>query len=136
AKQAAEFIGYPECDTALAQATVYLAVAPKSNAVYMATKAARAEVEASGPLPVPLHFRNAPTDLMKALDYGKGYQYDHDWPERISPQEAMPEELRGRRFYQPGTLGFEKEVIKRLEYFERVKQKLRDQGPGNTSGSV
>jgi len=137
AKEAVEFIGYPECDTALAQAAVYLACAPKSNAVYMAMKAARAEVDATGPLPVPLHFRNAPTGLMKALDYGKGYQYDHDWPEKISPQEALPEELRGRRFYAPGTLGFEKEIVKRLEYFERIKQKLREQaGEGNTAGSV
>jgi putative ATPase len=127
AKQAAEFIGYPECDTALAQAAVYLACAPKSNALYKAIKAAKAEVDATGPLPVPLHFRNAPTSLMKALDYGKGYQYDHDWPEKISPQEAMPEELLGRKFYAPGTFGFEKEIIKRLEYFERIKQKLRDE---------
>ena len=125
AKQAAEFIGYPECDTALAQATVYLAIAPKSNALYIAIKAARAEVEQSGPLPVPLHLRNAPTALMKALDYGKNYQYDHDWPEKISPQEALPEALEGRKFYQPGTLGFEKDVIKRMAYFEQVKHKLR-----------
>ncbi len=130
AKQAAEFIGYPECDTALAQAAVYLAIAPKSNALYMAIKAAKAEVAATGPLPVPLAFRNAPTALMKALDYGKGYQYDHHWPDKISPQEAMPEELGGKKFYQPGNLGFEKEVVKRLEYFERVKQKLRGEQAG------
>src|SRR5258706_10298422 len=74
----------------------------------------------------PLHLRNAPTDLMKALDYGKGYQYDHDWPEKISPQEALPDALPGRQFYQPGPFGFEKEIAKRLEYFERVKMKLRD----------
>ncbi|HYG74110.1 MAG TPA: replication-associated recombination protein A [Planctomycetota bacterium] len=126
AKQAVEFIGYPECDTALAQATVYLCVAPKSNTIYNAIRAAKAEVEATGPLPVPLHLRNAPTPLMKALDYGKGYQYDHNWPDKVSPQEAMPEGLEGRKFYEPGTLGFEKDVIKRLEYFERIKQKLRD----------
>ncbi len=125
AKQAVEFIGYPECDTALAQATVYLAVAPKSNAIYTAIKAVKAEVEASGPLPVPLHLRNAPTDLMKALDYGKGYQYDHDWPDKISPQEALPDALSGKRFYEPGPFGFEKEIAKRLDYFERVRRKLR-----------
>lgn len=129
AKQAVEFIGYPECDTALAQAAVYLATAPKSNAIYMAVKAAKAEVDATGPLPVPLHLRNAPTALMKALDYGKGYQYDHDWPEKISPQEAMPEGLEGRKFYTPGAFGFEKEIVKRLEYFERVKKKLREGSP-------
>ena len=125
AKQAVEFIGYPECDTALAQAAVYLAVAPKSNAIYTAIKAAKAEVESSGPLAVPLHLRNAPTDLMKALDYGKGYQYDHDLPEKISAQEALPDSLRGTHFYQPGPFGFEKDVAKRLEYFERIRKKLR-----------
>jgi putative ATPase len=126
AKQAVEFIGYPECDTALAQAAVYLAVAPKSNAVYMAVKAAKSEVDQSGPLPVPLHLRNAPTPLMKALDYGKDYAYDHDWPDKISPQEAMPEGLSGKHFYTPGTLGFEKDIAKRMEYFERIRQKLRE----------
>jgi putative ATPase len=130
AKQAVEFIGYPECDTALAQAALYLACAPKSNAIYKAVGAAKAEVERSGPLPVPLHLRNAPTALMKALSYGKGYQYDHEWPEKISPQEAMPDDLRGRKFYAPGELGFEREIVKRLEYFERVKRKLREEFSG------
>ena len=125
AKQAVEFIGYPECDTALAQATVYLAVAPKSNAMYTAIGAAKEEVEKSGPLPVPLHLRNAPTPLMKALDYGKGYQYDHNFPDKISPQEAMPQELDGRTFYTPGPFGFEKDIAKRLEYFASIKRKLR-----------
>jgi putative ATPase len=125
AKESAEFIGYPECDTALAQAVVYLACAPKSNAVCLAISAARQEVKASGPLPVPLHLRNAPTALMKALNYGKGYAYDHDWPEKISPMEALPPALAGRQFYEPGTLGFEKEIQKRLEYFARVRARLR-----------
>ncbi len=136
AKQAVEFIGYPECDTALAQATVYLAVAPKSNAIYMAIKAAKAEVEASGPQPVPLHLRNAPTDLMKALDYGKGYQYDHNFPEKISPQEALPDLLRGTHFYQPGPFGFEKDVAKRLAYFERVRRKLRGEESGDGGSEI
>jgi len=132
AKEAVDFIGYPECDTALAQAAIYLACAPKSNALYTAIGAAKAEVKASGPLPVPLHLRNAPTGLMKALDYGKGYQYDHDFPEKVGPMDSMPPELAGKSFYQPGTLGFEKEVQKRLEYFARVRAKLRGQkdGPG------
>ena len=125
AKQAVEFIGYPECDTALAQATVYLACAPKSNALYVAIGKAKAEVKATGPLPVPLHLRNAPTALMKALDYGKGYQYDHQWPEKISPMTALPEELSGRTYYEPGSLGFEKDIRKRLEYFSRVRERLR-----------
>jgi putative ATPase len=130
AKQAVEFIGYPECDTALAQAAIYLAVAPKSNGVYMAIKAAKGEVDASGALPVPLHLRNAPTALMKAMDYGKNYQYDHDWPHKLSPQEAMPDLLVGHKFYEPGTLGFEKEVVKRLEYFQRIREQIRAQIAG------
>jgi putative ATPase len=127
AKEATEFTGYPECDTALAQAVVYLACAPKSNALYRSIGQAKAEVKASGPVPVPLHLRNAPTALMQALGYGKGYAYDHDWPEKISPMEALPPDLAGRRFYQPGELGFEREIRKRLEYFERVRARLRAQ---------
>jgi putative ATPase len=131
AKQAVEFIGYPECDTALAQAAVYLAIAPKSNAVYVAIKAAKAEVERSGPLPVPLHFRNAPTPLMKAQGYADGYQYDHDWPDKISPQEAMPDALAGMNFYAPTNQGLEKKIAERLENFARIRAKLRaaEQGP-------
>jgi len=132
AKEAVEFVGYPECDTALAQAAVYLACAPKSNAIYEAMKAARGEVKQSGPLPVPLHLRNAPTALMEKLGYGKGYQYDHAYPHKIAPMEAMPEGLEGRAFYKPGDLGFEKEIQKRLEYFAKVREKLRgkiNQGP-------
>jgi putative ATPase len=125
AKQAVEFIGYPECDTALAQATVYLAVAPKSNAIYTAIGAAKAEVDRSGPVPVPLHLRNAPTPLMKGLDYGKGYQYDHDWPDKISPQEAMPEGLTDKTFYQPTDQGLEKRIAERLEQFKKIREKLR-----------
>jgi putative ATPase len=133
ATQAAEFIGYPECDTALAQAAVYLAIAPKSNSIYTAIKAARAEVQKSGPVPVPLHLRNAPTPLMKALDYGRGYQYDHNFPEHVSPQAALPPELADARFYTPGPFGFEREVAKRMEYFQRVKEKLRGAAPGDAT---
>ncbi|MBE7462598.1 MAG: replication-associated recombination protein A [Planctomycetes bacterium] len=129
AKDAAGFIGYPECDTALAQAAVYLACAPKSDAIYHAIKAARAEVKQSGPIPVPLHLRNAPTGLMKALGYGTGYQYDHDWPVHIGPMDSMPEELKGKKFYEPGTLGFEKDLQKRLEFFAKVRAKLRGEEP-------
>ena len=129
AKQSVEFIGYPECDTALAQATVYLACAPKSNAIYTAMKAAKSEVKKTGPVPVPMHLRNAPTDLMEKLGYGKGYAYDHDWPDKISPQNAMPEELSASRFYTPGSLGFEKEIQKRLDYFARIRDRLRGHSP-------
>ena len=129
AKQAVEFIGYPECDTALAQATVYLAIAPKSNAIYTAIKAAKAEVERSGPLPVPLHLRNAPTPLMKAEGYGSGYQYDHDWPDKISPQEAMPDAIVGTHFYTPTHQGVEKKIAERLENFAKIRAKLREGQP-------
>ncbi|MBI3829044.1 MAG: replication-associated recombination protein A [Planctomycetes bacterium] len=130
AKEAVEFVGYPECDTALAQAAIYLACAPKSNAVYQAMGEARAEVKRSGPLPVPLHLRNAPTGLMKALGYGKGYQYDHDYAHKIAPMEAMPEAIQGKVFYSPGGLGFEKDIQKRLEYFAKVREQLKAKGPG------
>jgi putative ATPase len=129
AKQAVEFIGYPECDTALAQAAVYLAIAPKSNAIYTAMGAAKAEVDRSGPLPVPLHLRNAPTPLMKAEGYGKGYEYDHDWPDKISPQEAMPEGLAGTAFYTPTSQGLEKKITERLALFAKIRAKLREGHP-------
>lgn len=125
AREAVEFLGLPECELAIAQAVVYVACAPKSNAVYMAVKAAHAAIDETGQLPVPLHFRNAPTGLLKDLGYGSAYEYDHDWPDKVSPLEAMPEALASRSFFQPGTLGFEKDLAKRLEYFERLRQKLR-----------
>lgn len=125
AREAVEFLGMPECELAIAQAAVYVACAPKSNSVYKAVKAAHAAIEAHGALPVPLHFRNAPTSLLKDLGYGGEYQYDHDWPEKLSPQEALPPELAGKTFFEPGALGFEKELTKRLEYFEKVRQRLR-----------
>ncbi len=133
AKEAVAFIGYPECDTALAQAAIYLACAPKSNAAYVAMKAARAEVKKSGPVPVPLHLRNAPTSLMKELGYGKDYTYDHDWPEKISPQQALPQELGAPSFFEPGELGFEKELRKRLEYFKRIRERRRGEGRARDS---
>ncbi|MBS1984193.1 MAG: replication-associated recombination protein A [Bdellovibrionales bacterium] len=128
AKEAVDFLGYPECDTALAQATVYLATAPKSNSVYTSLKELRTEIRRNGPKPVPLHYRNAPTQLMKDIGYGHGYLYDHDYPQKVSPQEAMPVGLEGRHFYTPGELGFEKEIHKRLEYFAKIREKLRSRG--------
>jgi putative ATPase len=125
AKDAVELMGYPECDTALAQATVYLACAPKSNALYTAIKSARSMVKQRGPLPIPLAYRNAPTRLMEELGYGEGYEYDHDWPQNMSPQEALPDEIKGQRFYAPGDYGFEKEMRKRIEYFEKLRHEAR-----------
>lgn len=125
AKDTVDFLGYPECDVALAQVAVYLAMAPKSNAIYQSVGAVRSEIRRHGPKPVPFHYRNAPTKLMEDLGYGEGYLYDHDYPQKVSPQEAMPKGLEGRRFYRPGELGFEREIQKRLEYFAKVRENLR-----------
>jgi putative ATPase len=115
AKEAVAFIGYPECKLALAQCVTYLALAPGSNSVYSAYSAAAKEVHGGPPHPVPLHIRNAPTALMKDLDYGKGYVYTHDDPD--APQDFLPDELQGRRFYDPGDAGFEAELARRLHEF-------------------
>jgi putative ATPase len=122
AKQAVEFVGYPECKLALAQAVVYLALAPKSNSVYTSYDSAAKTVQDSPPYPVPLAIRNAPTRLMKDLGYGKGYQYPHDHPDNVTDQEYIPEQLRGRRFYHPKAYGFERELAKRLEFFRSRKK--------------
>ncbi|MEO5667810.1 MAG: replication-associated recombination protein A [Bdellovibrionota bacterium] len=122
AKETVDFVGVPECDVALAQATVYLALAPKSNALYIASKAARAEVQNSGSLPVPLHFRNAPTGLMKDLGYSKGYEYDPDVEGGVSSQQTLPDVLVGRTFYEPRDIGFERDLTKRIEYFTKLRK--------------
>lgn len=98
AKDAVEFLGYPECDTALVQTAIYLSKAPKSNAAYVATTKAREDIEKTGNLPVPLHLRNAPTKLMKDLQYGKGYKYAHDYQDAKVEQEHFPDELKGRKY--------------------------------------
>lgn len=126
AKDVVDFLGYPECDTALVQATVYLACAPKSNAVYLSAKEIRQEIRTHGVRDIPLHYRNAPTKLMKEIGYGEDYLYDHDWPNKISPQEAMPKGLENRVFYEPGELGFERELRKRLEYFRKIRAEVRE----------
>jgi len=110
AQQAAHFVGMPEGFYPLAEATLYLALAPKSNSVgtsYM--KAVQAVRQAPGE-PVPLHLRNAPTRLMQDLGYGKGYQYAHDHPNHYVPQVHLPEGLAGQRYYEPGNLGYEKRL--------------------------
>jgi putative ATPase len=118
AKDAVHFIGMPEGNTALAQAVLYLATAPKSNAVYMAYTDAAEAAKTDVAAPVPLHIRNAPTKLMKQLDYGKGYKYAHDEPDAVANMDCLPENLRGREFYQPTDYGFEKEIKKRLEWWK------------------
>jgi putative ATPase len=114
AYQAWEKVGPPEAELSLAQAVVYLATAPKSNTLYKAEKSVKREIEESGPLGVPLHLRNAPTRLMKQMNYGKGYIYPHDHPESRIEQEYLPEKIGGRIFYRPSDRGFEKEIKKRM----------------------
>ncbi|MEW6039605.1 MAG: replication-associated recombination protein A [Pseudomonadota bacterium] len=123
---AQERLGSPEGELVLAQAVVYLAVAPKSNAVYEAYKSARADAAQSGSLPVPLHLRNAPTGLMKSLDYGKEYRYAHDYPDAYVPGENyFPDELGTREYYRPVNRGME---IKIAEKLERLKALDREAG--------
>jgi putative ATPase len=114
AKDAYHFLGTPEGELALAQATCYLALAPKSNAVYTAWNAVRHDIHEQPAEPVPLHLRNAPTGLMSNLGYGRGYQYAHDAPEAQVSQEHLPDALRGRVYYRPTDRGAEKEIAARL----------------------
>jgi putative ATPase len=125
AAQAYERLGSPEGELALAEAAVYLATAPKSNAVYAAWNAALDAARRFPAAPVPLHLRNAPTGLMKALGYGKGYQYAHAVPEAYLPQEYLPAELQGRQFYLPGPFGFERDVAKRLGWWAGLRDRMR-----------
>lgn len=121
AQQATHFIGMPEANTALAQAVVYLATAPKSNALYEGYSRAQQTVHESPNEPVPLHVRNAPTPLMKELGYGKGYKYAHDYEDAITDLSCLPESLHGARFYEPSDRGFEKQVKERLAKWESVR---------------
>ncbi|MEX2148418.1 MAG: replication-associated recombination protein A [Candidatus Rokuibacteriota bacterium] len=114
AKDAFQFLGSPEGELALAQATLYLAMAPKSNAAYVAHNEAQEDVRERPAEPVPLHIRNAPTGLMKDLGYGQGYQYAHDAPDARVRQEHLPEALRGRQYYRPTDRGLEAELARRL----------------------
>ncbi len=123
AQQATHFVGMPEGRIPLAQAATYLACAPKSNASYLGIDKALAEVRRSGALPVPLHLRNAPTQLMKDLDYGKDYRYPHNYDGGHTPQSYLPDHLRGHSYYQPTERGFEKLMSERLRSLqERGKQ--------------
>ncbi|GGG84580.1 replication-associated recombination protein A [Edaphobacter dinghuensis] len=125
AKDAMHFLGQPEGGLALAQAVVYLALAPKSNAVYVAYGAVKADIEATAAEPVPLHLRNAPTKLMKELDYGRDYQYAHDVEGRVADMECLPPSLTGRRYYQPTNEGREKLLAQRMDEIARIKAAKR-----------
>jgi putative ATPase len=133
ARDALHFIGMPEANTALAQSCLYLATAAKSNAVYAAYNAAAESATQDAAEPVPLHLRNAPTSLMKSLDYGRGYQYAHDQPDAVAAMDCLPERLQGRRFYQPTERGFEKEIKRRLDGWNEIKNQRRGSGPGSRS---
>jgi putative ATPase len=109
----------PEGALALAQAAVYLALAPKSDALYRAYGAAVQEVRSGRTDPVPLHLRNAPTSLMKDLGYGRGYRYAHEYTEGVTGMDCLPDSLKGTRFYRPGTEGFERELAERMRERER-----------------
>ena len=121
AKEAVHFMGMPEGNTALAQAVIYLATSPKSNAIYKAYLQAAEDAMRDVAEPVPLHLRNAPTPLMKQLDYGKHYQYAHDEPDAVSDMECLPPSLKGRRYYTPTTRGFEAEIERRLTEWRKKK---------------
>ena len=124
AKDAYHFLGSPEGELALAQVTIYLATAPKSNRAYAAFGAAQAAAEAHPAEPVPLHIRNAPTGLMKELGYGEGYKYAFDSENAYLPQEYLPERLRGASWYQPSDMGYEKSVKERMAWWEGLKRKV------------
>ena len=128
ARDAAHMLGLPEANTALAQAAIYLATAPKSNAVYAAYNAAADDAHRQAADPVPLHLRNAPTKLMEQLDYGKGYRYAHDERDAIADMDCLPESLRHRTYYEPRERGFEKELKRRLDAWKEIKRKRRTEG--------
>jgi putative ATPase len=119
ARDAVDFIGMPEGNLALAQAVVYLALAPKSNALYTAYSDVQQDVERTAAEPVPLHLRNAPTGLMKKLGYGHGYQYAHDLDDKVADMQCLPDNLKDRRYYQPTNEGLEKRIRERLEEIRR-----------------
>ncbi|MBO6539435.1 MAG: replication-associated recombination protein A [Rhizobiaceae bacterium] len=122
AKDAFDFLGSPEGELALAQACIYLATAPKSNAAYTAYKASMAAAQEHGSLLPPRHILNAPTKLMKSEGYGSGYQYDHDQPDAFSGQDYFPEAMGRRQFYDPPDRGFEREIRKRLDYWTKLRK--------------
>jgi putative ATPase len=136
AKDAYHFLGTPEGELALAEAAVYLAAAPKSNAIYRAEGAVRQAIRENPSLPVPLWIRNAVTGLMKKFGYGRGYLYPHDHADMLVDQEYMPERLAGTRFYTPTGTGLEEKIKARLDEWRRIKAGIRKrQGPGDAGSA-
>ncbi len=125
AKDAIDFLGMPEANLALAQAVAYLALAPKSNALYVAYGEVLEDVEKTAAEPVPLHIRNAPTKLMKSAGYGKGYQYAHDLEEKVADMQCLPDNLRDRRYYHPTQEGREKLLAQRMEEIRKLREEAR-----------
>lgn len=125
AKDAYDFLGTPEGELALAEAVIYLASAPKSNRAYLAFTKVMQDVEKSPFEPVPLHLRNPVTGLMKKIEYGKDYQYAHDFPWKTTAMETLPERFKSRRYYEPGNLGLEKEIQKRIKWWKSIKEKIK-----------
>ena len=125
ARQAVDVVGLPECDVALAQAAVYLALAPKSNALYVGLTQVRRDVLEAVNDPVPLHLRNAPTKMMKGLGYGNGYQYAHDLPGGVADMECLPERLANRRYFRPKDVGAERMLAARLAEIRAAKRTAR-----------
>jgi putative ATPase len=132
ARDAVDFIGMPEGNLALAQAVVYLSVAPKSNALYTAYGSVQQDVEQTAADPVPLHLRNAPTGLMKGLGYGKGYEYAHDVEGKIANMQCLPDNLRDRVYYQPTNEGIEKRIRERLEEIKRLRSQTSEKTPSHS----
>jgi len=130
AMQAFHFIGIPEGELALAQAAVYLATAPKSNALYAAYGKVKETIRQTGTLPVPLHIRNAPTKLMKEIGYGKDYKYAHDYQDAYAGQDYLPESLIKRKagFYRPTERGYEKTIGERMDFWRQLREKNKRQG--------
>ncbi len=128
ARDTYHFLGSPEGELALAETVIYLACAPKSNAAYMAYEKAMKDVSEKGSLPVPLHIRNAPTSLMKALEYGKGYKYAHEFEDALTDQEHFPEELAGTVYYQPKGAGREAKIKEYLEKYREYRRKMKKSG--------
>ncbi len=125
AYQACHFLGKPECTVHLTQAVVYMAMAPKSNALYVAYETAKKDAQEQIAEPVPLQIRNAETSLMKNLGYGKGYVYAHDTQEKLSAMTCLPDSLQGKRYYQPTEQGNEGRYKQRLEEIIRWKEEHR-----------
>jgi putative ATPase len=128
ARDAVDFIGMPEGNLALAQAVVYLSVAPKSNALYTAYSDVQQDVEQTAADAVPLHLRNAPTSLMKGMGYGRGYQYAHDLEGKVADMQCLPDNLRDHVYYRPTNEGIEKRIRERMEEIKRQRSRASEGG--------